>query len=71
MKSYRFSKWPVLLLLVHVIFLQDADAYIDPGTGSYFFQLLVASLFAGMYALRLYWVKIREFWAKIFKSHSK
>ena len=33
----------------------DAWAYVDPGTGSYLFQLAAAGLLAGMYTLRKYW----------------
>ena len=33
----------------------DAWAYIDPGTGSYLFQLAAAGFFAGMFTLRQYW----------------
>jgi hypothetical protein len=32
-----------------------AWAYIDPGTGSYFFQLMAAGLLAGLYTMRGYW----------------
>jgi hypothetical protein len=33
----------------------DAWAYIDPGTGSYLFQLTAAGLLAGVYTVRRYW----------------
>ena len=33
----------------------DAWAYIDPGTGSYLFQLAAAGFLAGMYTMRRYW----------------
>ena len=33
----------------------DAWAYIDPGTGSYLFQLAAAGLLAGVYTMRHYW----------------
>jgi hypothetical protein len=32
-----------------------AWAYIDPGTGSYLFQLMAAGLLAGLYTMRGYW----------------
>ena len=32
-----------------------AWAYIDPGTGSYLFQLMAAGLLAGVYTMRGYW----------------
>jgi hypothetical protein len=33
----------------------NAWAYVDPGTGSYLFQLAAAGFFAGMFTLRQYW----------------
>jgi hypothetical protein len=33
----------------------EAWAYVDPGTGSYLFQLAAAGLLAGMYTMRRYW----------------
>ena len=33
----------------------DAWAYVDPGTGSYLFQLAAAGLLAGIYTMRSYW----------------
>lgn len=38
----------------------DAWAYVDPGTGSYLFQLAAAGLFAGMFTLRRYWYVLRS-----------
>jgi hypothetical protein len=37
-------------------------AYLDPGTGSYALQLLLAGLFGGMFALRQSWGELRA-WA--------
>jgi hypothetical protein len=33
----------------------DAWAYVDPGTGSYLFQILIAGGLAASYSLRRYW----------------
>jgi len=35
-----------------------AHAYIDPGTGSYLFQLAIAGFLGGAFVLRLYWRKL-------------
>jgi len=34
-------------------------AYIDPGTGSYLIQLLIATILGSLFALKTYWRKIR------------
>ena len=41
-------------------------AYIDPGTGSYLIQLLIASILGSLFALKIYWRKIRAFIADKF-----
>jgi len=43
-----------------------AFAYLDPGTGSYIFQLIIAGLVGGLFALKLFWRQIRNFFARIF-----
>lgn len=36
-------------------------AYVDPGSGSYILQLLVATLFGALFAVRVFWAKIKGF----------
>ena len=40
-----------------------AWAYLDPGTGSYVIQVVLAALFGALVTLRLYWQKVRD-WFK-------
>ena len=47
-----------------LLFPRRAYAYIDPGTGSYIFQLLVAALVGVAFAVKLYWNKIRGLFKK-------
>ncbi len=52
----------ILILLLFVLsFTNSAFAYLDPGTGSYILQMLVAGLLGGVYAIKLYWVRIVTF----------
>jgi len=37
----------------------NAWAYVDPGTGSYLFQLAAAGFFAGMFTIRQYWGAVK------------
>ena len=39
-------------------------AYLDPGTGSYFLQMLIAGLMAGLFTLKIYWKKVKSFFKK-------
>lgn len=42
--------------------------YLDPGTGSYLIQLLIAGLLGVLFVVRLYWGKINQFFRKLFKK---
>lgn len=37
------------------------NLYLDPGSGSYLIQLLIASLMGGLILLRVYWGKVSGF----------
>lgn len=40
-----------------------ALAYVDPGTGSVFFQAAIASLLAALFTLKLYWRRLKAWFA--------
>ena len=42
----------------------DALAYIDLGTGSYLFQVVIASVLGAAFAMRAYWDRIRAFFGR-------
>ena len=48
------------LLIFSLILSGQADAYLNPGTGSIAFQLIAAFLFGGLFTVRLYWKKIKD-----------
>lgn len=39
-------------------------AYLDPGSGSYLLQLLIAGLLGSFFVIRAYWDKIISFFAR-------
>ena len=47
---------PALLLFS----TQNAYAYLDPGTGSMILQGLIGGIAGGMFAIRLYWGKLKS-----------
>ena len=66
----RQSRWPSLrpllvwcaLLVLHLLlFPPPTYAYIDPGTGSYIVQVLIAGLLGVLISLRFYWARIKAF----------
>jgi len=53
------------LALISFCFLlpSSAHAYLDPGTGSYMFQMLIAGLIGASFAVKVYWKKIVSFFS--------
>ena len=56
----------IVFFFVHVILIQEADAYLDPGTGSYILQVIIAISVAGLYIIKLFWNKIKAFFKNLF-----
>ena len=52
---------PAMLLLS----TQDAYAYLDPGTGSMILQGLIGGIAGGMFAIRLYWGKLKNRFGRV------
>lgn len=48
-----------------------AHAYLDPGTGSYLFQLLIAGLVGLLFAIKVYWGKIKSFIGGVFSQQEE
>ena len=48
-------------------FILSQYAYLDPGSGSYFFQLCIAGILAGIFTLKSFWLRCLERLCQIFK----
>jgi len=57
----RYLLVAIISIWLFLFLNSPAYAYLDPGSGSYACQLLLAGLLAVMYLVRLYWRKIRAF----------
>jgi hypothetical protein len=47
-----------LTLILLVVTERPADAYIDPGTASYVFQIIAGAVLGGVFLLRTYWTRV-------------
>ena len=47
-----------IVLLLLVISERPAEAYIDPGTASYVFQVIAGAVLGGVVLLRTYWNRV-------------
>ena len=55
-----------LIVAFQFILSQNAFAYLDPGTGSYVFQVLVAAFIGGLFTIKIFWQKIKKFFSNLF-----
>lgn len=51
--------------------LPKPPAYLDPGSGSFIIQLLVAALFGALFLVKLYWGKIKTFFQNHFSKQAR
>jgi len=58
----------ILTGLAQLTFAQEAYAYLDPGSGSYILQILIAAFVGGLFFLKTFWRSMRAFFANLFSS---
>ena len=58
----------LLLVLLCTLLEKDVCAYIDPGTGSYVFQVTVAFLLTAAFTAKSFWSRIKQFVVNIFSK---
>jgi hypothetical protein len=66
----KIGPWIVPAAWIMLSVARSAHAYIDPGTGSYVLQTLLAILFAAAYATKIYWRHIIGFFRSRFGRKS-
>ncbi|MBI4132332.1 MAG: hypothetical protein HY474_01735 [Candidatus Sungbacteria bacterium] len=47
--------------LLLMVLPSDAAAYLDPGTGSFILQIILASLFGASFAVKNFWRRVKSF----------
>jgi energy-coupling factor transporter transmembrane protein EcfT len=57
---------PVIGVLSLLLFTDAAQAYIDPGTGSMIFQVLIGAVFGAGIAIKVFWSQIKSLWSRLF-----
>jgi hypothetical protein len=66
MLGRRLLSIMILVALLQVIFTPPAHAYLDPGTGSYIFQLLIAGVVGLAFVIKVFWGRIKGFFTRLF-----
>lgn len=60
-----------LVVVANFMVIQDAFGYLDPGTGSYIFQVLIATLIGVIFTIKMYWKRIQNFFINLFYKKRK
>lgn len=58
----------LIIMIVYLTFPPFAHAYLDPGTGSFIFQLALASIVGLLFMIKVYWEKIKIFFVRVFSK---
>lgn len=56
----------IFLVLVVITYSQSAVAYLDPGTGSFMLQMLIAGIIGALFTIKLYWYRLKAFLNRLF-----
>jgi len=70
-KTSRLFKILITFGIVFFVFPNNAYAYLDPGTGSYILQMLLAVLAGAIYALKIFWGNIKMYFNGLFSGKKK
>ncbi|MBI3306883.1 MAG: hypothetical protein HYZ84_03655 [Candidatus Omnitrophica bacterium] len=66
------KNWTAIFLVGFIgtvlLFSAKSYAYLDPGSGSYILQLIIAGLVAGSFAIKTFWKTIKNFFAGLFSK---
>jgi hypothetical protein len=57
----QISMLTILLILYTLVSSQNAYAYLDPGSGSYILQLMIAGILGASFFLKIFWRNIRSY----------
>ena len=72
MKIFTLTKSMFFILgMLYLIFPQTIYAYLDPGTGSYVLQIILAAIVGIAFTFKIYWAKVKTFFATLFSKNSK
>lgn len=62
MKSWHHAMRALLLIvLCGLVWVPEAHAYVDPGSGSFILQFIIAALLGAGLTLKMYWRRGRQF----------
>ena len=67
MKKTNSRFFLILFFMITVLqaSVRDANAYLDPGTGSLLLQVLIAGLLGVLFTVKMYWRKCKDYFKNL------
>lgn len=60
----------ILVVVLMIVFSPaEALAYLDPGTGSYIVQIAIASAVSALFAIKIFWKRLKDRFHAIFRRN--
>lgn len=63
-RRYRVLRKSVIAAVLILLAAVPASAYVDPGSASFFVQVLIGTLLGIAFTVRLYWQKIKAYFKR-------
>lgn len=60
-------KKTIFMIIIFITLINEAKAYIDPGTGSIVVQVIVSIILGGIFFIKKFFNKIKMFFHKLFR----
>lgn len=57
-----------LVAAVYLLLPRPAFCYLDPGTGSYIFQIVIAAALGALFSVKIFYSKIKSFISELIKK---
>jgi len=58
----------VAIAILVIAWSGNAHAYLDPGTGSYVLQIIIAGIVSALFTLKMCWRRIVDFFTGLFRG---
>lgn len=71
MKLVNYFVNIAIVLGIYLMSMQTACAYIDPGTGSLWLQMMLSILLGLIFSIKLYWGKIKNYFKNLRNTQEK
>jgi len=66
----RILDMVIILLILNLVAVKNAYAYIDPGSGSYLLQIVAAGLLSSIFIIKKFWGNIKKVVSSFLKKTS-